>query len=50
MAVKMLGRRSRHPVRSFSLRALVVLALAGLTGLFATNARDIARYMRMRRM
>ncbi len=49
MAVKMMGRRA-HPMRRFSMRAIVLLLLAGITGLVASNARDLARYMRMRSM
>jgi hypothetical protein len=49
MAVKMMGRRA-HPIRRFSVRAIVLLLLAGIAGLVATNARDVARYMRMRSM
>ncbi len=50
MAVKMMGRRRGHPVRRFSMRAMMLLLMAGVTGLVVTNARDIARYMRMRSM
>ena len=50
MAVKMMRRRAAHRARSFSMRAMMLLLLAGVTGLVAANARDLTRYMRMRSM